>query len=402
MKKLIYVITCFLFLLTLCSCSGSYEDGIAGAPDSGGSLDSLDPDSGEGDNKETTIPAGQLTCAAYFDQEHYSFWNTLISNNQNEKGLFSEYYSKFQTNTQNMIKLSTNAKYAKVILYENDTPTFYTTSDASGVAYVFAESTSSSKKAQFIFTQEDGSTFDTTVNISSENQNIELNVTPKISNLIEIMFIVDTTGSMGDEIRYLQSEISDVINTVKNDNQGVEILVSLLFYRDKQDSYVTKYFDFTSDINSQQKNLSTINASGGGDFEEAVEVAFQLANSKQWNDSQSTKIIVHIADAPSHNEDVADWMSSVKELAKKGVRIITVASSGIDKKTEFLFRTQCLLSNGTYVYLTDDSGIGESHLEPTVEESPTVELLNSCLIRLINGYHTGHFSEAVHYQQEIK
>ena len=44
MKRLICIITCFLFLLTLCSCSGSYEDGIAGAPDSGGSFDSLDPE----------------------------------------------------------------------------------------------------------------------------------------------------------------------------------------------------------------------------------------------------------------------------------------------------------------------------------------------------------------------
>ena len=131
----------------------------------------------------------------------------------------------------------------------------------------------------------------------------------------------------------------------------------------------------------------------------AAKVALKLANEKQWSET-ATKIIVHIADAPAHDDLVNKWATATNVLASKGVRIITVASSGIDKKTEYFFRSQCMITGGKYVYLTDDSGIGNSHLDATVEVQPTVEYLNSCLVRLIKGYHTGTFEEPIYYGQE--
>ena len=82
-----------------------------------------------------------------------------------------------------------------------------------------------------------------------------------------------------------------------------------------------------------------------------------------------------------------------------GVRILTVASSGISKKTEYFFRCQSLITNGVYVHLTNDSGIGGDHIEATTEEKEEVELLNDCLVRLINGFHTGDFGTAVNWRQ---
>ena len=70
----------------------------------------------------------------------------------------------------------------------------------------------------------------------------------------------------------------------------------------------------------------------------------QEAASKQWRDN-STKILIHIADAPSHDKDVKDWDKATLELAEKGVRIITVASSGIDLKTEYFFRSQSMIQD---------------------------------------------------------
>ncbi|MEF9479208.1 hypothetical protein OWR28_17025 [Chryseobacterium sp. 1B4] len=45
-------------------------------------------------------------------------------------------------------------------------------------------------------------------------------------------------------------------------------------------------------------------------------------------------------------------------------------------------RTFALLTNGTYTFLTDDSGIGNSHIKPTID-SYEVEKLNDLLLRLI-------------------
>ncbi|MBQ4571241.1 MAG: hypothetical protein IJB21_06075 [Bacilli bacterium] len=171
-------------------------------------------------------------------------------------------------------------------------------------------------------------------------------------------------------------------------------------YRDLRDEYITNYSDFTIDITSQKNFLSKQRASGGGDFEEAVDVAMEEAVNKKWSDNAKTKILIHVADAPSHDNDVESWNNSTLKFAEMGVRIITVASSGIDKKTEYLFRSQSILTNGMYVYLTNDSGIGDYHLEATVEERPTVEYLNASLVRIIKGYHTGVFEEAVYYRQQ--
>ena len=85
--------------------------------------------------------------------------------------------------------------------------------------------------------------------------------------------------------------------------------------------------------------------------------------------------------------------------ASKGIKIITVASSGIDKKTEYFFRSQSILTAGQYVYLTDHSGIGETHLEPTIKEELPVEYLNACLSRLICGYYSGAFMNPILYDQ---
>ena len=173
--------------------------------------------------------------------------------------------------------------------------------------------------------------------------------------------------------------------------------MALLFYRDKGDEYVTRYFDFTQDIQKQKNNLSNQNANGGGDFEEAVYKALGEAVDKQWSSSSETRVLVHVADAPSHDNEVKEWNKNVLKLTKKGIKVISVASSGIDKKTEYFFRSQSMITGGCYVYLTDDSGVGGTHIEATTEVKPVVEYLNKLLIRLINGYHTGNYGTAESY-----
>jgi hypothetical protein len=94
-----------------------------------------------------------------------------------------------------------------------------------------------------------------------------------------------------------------------------------------------------------------------------------------------------ILDAPAHHE--ADVMRSLQNsvtlCARMGIRIIPVASSGVDKNTEFMLRFFAVATGGTYVFLTDDSGVGNSHIEASVGPHK-VELLNSLIIRLIGLY----------------
>ena len=150
-----------------------------------------------------------------------------------------------------------------------------------------------------------------------------------------IVFACSTSG-MTEQMTASQNtfaEITDVIKKVKEANNNVRILLSIMMYRDQNDEYITLYNDFTEDINAQLEFLNAQSAQGGGDFPEAVEVAFAKAAAQQWTSGTSTKILVHVADAPAHNKDVASWAGTVDKFASLGVRILTIASSGIDKQT---------------------------------------------------------------------
>ncbi|WP_143883585.1 T9SS type A sorting domain-containing protein [Chryseobacterium binzhouense] len=202
---------------------------------------------------------------------------------------------------------------------------------------------------------------------------------------LDLAFVVDATGSMGDEIAYLQAELLDVLKKVESNLKNTEVRYGSVFYRDRGDEYVTKKFEFNDDANQLLKFIKEQNASGGGDFPEAVVEAMDVSvNELKWSNENSTKIMFLILDAPPHQseENIDKLFKYIKTAAQKGITIIPLSASDIDKQTEYLMRTFALMTNGTYTFLTNHSGIGNNHIEPTVE-SYEVEKLNDLFLRLI-------------------
>ncbi|MBO4419869.1 MAG: VWA domain-containing protein, partial [Oscillospiraceae bacterium] len=196
---------------------------------------------------------------------------------------------------------------------------------------------------------------------------------------MQIMFIVDTTGSMGDEIAYLQKDFSAIAERVGNTG----VTWSVNFYRDEGDEYVTRTNGFTSDIADVQAKINAEYADGGGDTPEAVaEILTACLTSRTDWDENSVKLAFLIFDAPPHDGKDAALRAAVNAAAEKGVHLIPVVASNADRETELFGRALAILTGGTYVFLTDDSGIGDSHLEPIVG-SYTVELLQDLIVRII-------------------
>ena len=94
-----------------------------------------------------------------------------------------------------------------------------------------------------------------------------------------------------------------------------------------------------------------------------------------------------LLDAPPHHNDgvISSLKTTIPQYALHGIRIIPIAASGVDKPTEFFLRFTAMATDGTYVFITNHSGIGDSHIEASVGEYQ-VELLNELIIRLINQY----------------
>ncbi|MEM6963731.1 MAG: carboxypeptidase regulatory-like domain-containing protein [Bacteroidota bacterium] len=209
-----------------------------------------------------------------------------------------------------------------------------------------------------------------------------------ISNQVDIVFAVDATGSMQDEINYLKSELQDVIQRVKNADNDLAIRLGSVFYRDQQDAYLTRVSPLDKNIQRTVDFIQNQNADGGGDFPEAVDIALEEAIQKQyWSDDAIARIVFLVLDAPPHMgiHNIQSIQNSIRLAAAKGIKIIPITASGINRSTEYLMKALAMTTNGTYVFITDHSGIGGAHLEPSTKDYQ-VELLNDLMVRLIGKY----------------
>ncbi|MBO0931849.1 carboxypeptidase-like regulatory domain-containing protein [Fibrella aquatilis] len=208
------------------------------------------------------------------------------------------------------------------------------------------------------------------------------------SLLVDVAFVVDATGSMGDEIAYLKAELTDVITRAAQAAPGSKLRLGTVFYRDKEDDYLTRTRDFSEQPDSTVSFIKQQAADGGGDFPEAVDTALAVALTQlSWSKVAKTRLLFLVLDAPPHDDAAskASLQRTVAKAAAMGIRIIPIAASGINKSTEYLLRAMALATNGTYVFLTDDSGIGDGHIKPTTDQY-TVEKLNALLVRLISKF----------------
>jgi len=216
------------------------------------------------------------------------------------------------------------------------------------------------------------------------------NLQSPISNDVDVMFVFDATGSMGDELRYLQEEMKDVIARASEATGGLKIRTGAVVYRDHGDEYLTRISRLTEEITETQTFIDRQEASGGGDFPEAVPEALMAAiNTAGWNENARARIAFLVLDAPCHQDSatVALLHEQILNSAAQGIRIVPVVCSGLDASGEYLMRSIALATNGTSFFLTDDSGIGNTHYKPQTD-SLKVEHLNDMLVRTIVEFST--------------
>jgi hypothetical protein len=371
--------------------NSGYSDGLY----SGGAIVSdpstpASPSEGQGEDQ---TQAGLITAGEWNDLDSWSQWQEVIA--RTEYSALPAYWSIFNNNRIAVNITDEGAKPvtdAIVKLKRNGSVIFAARTDNFGNAELWADLFQHNAVADFSTMSievNDGAIILTDVKAYKDGINTLTLPTPNVpSNRVEIAFVVDATGSMDDELEYLKTELLNVINRVKADNAGTDLLTASVFYRDEGDDYVTRKSDFTTDINTTLNFIKAQSAGGGGDFPEAVHTALNVALGElQWSAAAHTRLLFLLLDAPPHHETavVNSLNASVKKAAEMGVKIIPITASGIDRETEFLMRFMALSTGGTYVFITDHSGIGGEHLEPTVGEYQ-VEYLNNLLVRLIGKY----------------
>jgi len=176
-------------------------------------------------------------------------------------------------------------------------------------------------------------------------------VAPIGAKRVEVVFVLDTTGSMGGLIHAAKEKIWSIASTLAQAQQAPEISMGLVAYRDRGDAYVTQVVDLNRDLDSMYVKLMDFAADGGGDGPEAVNEALEAAvNRMSWSQDQSTyKVVFLVGDAPPHMDyqDDAKYPQVVAAAAAKGIVVNTIQCGGLSD-TVAPWREIAALGHGRY------------------------------------------------------
>lgn len=189
---------------------------------------------------------------------------------------------------------------------------------------------------------------------------IELDVQQQNERVqLDVMFLLDATGSMGDEIAQLQGNILNISDQIDALPNNIDVRYGLVTYRDRGEQYVTRVHDFTDSVADFQDNLLRVEARGGGDYPESMNEGLDMAlNAVEWREGDTVRLMFLVADAPPqvNYDNDADYSLLMQDALARGIKIHQIASGGLQPEGEFVMRQIGQFTMGRFLFLTYEDG----------------------------------------------
>jgi Mg-chelatase subunit ChlD len=182
---------------------------------------------------------------------------------------------------------------------------------------------------------------------------------PKARPKIEVVFALDTTGSMSGLIEGAKRKIWSIATFIAQGNPKPELRIGLVAYRDKGDEYVTRFYDLSDDLDKVFAHLSAFEAAGGGDTPEHVAKALHDAvNRASWTSDQNVlKQVYLVGDAPPHTDyGDFDYRKIAQTANDKGIHINTVRC-GSDRQTQLVWNEIARVASGEFASIDQSGGM---------------------------------------------
>jgi len=171
---------------------------------------------------------------------------------------------------------------------------------------------------------------------------------------LDLVFILDTTGSMGEEIKRLQAALEIIIMNVASMTPTPVLRLGMVLYKDRGDAYVTRVTALTEDLQAFEHKLAQVKAQGGGDTPEDLQEALRVLFSEMdWNDD-GIRLGFMITDAAPHLDyrQRYTYVDAAEEAKQKGVKLFSVGAGGLDINGEYTLRQISQYTSANYVFLT--------------------------------------------------
>ena len=205
---------------------------------------------------------------------------------------------------------------------------------------------------------------------------------------LDLVFMVDATGSMGDEIAKLKTSMRAMAQQIAQLPGQPDVCFGLVAYRDRGDAFLTRTHDFTDRPDAFQQVLANVQAAGGGDMPEALnEALHEVVHGLSWR-ADAARMVVLVADAPPHLDyGGPQYDRDMQAALAKGIKLFAVGASGLDPVGEYIFRQIAQYTAGRFVFLTyrnaADPGSGPGSQTVHDVKQYSVQTLDALVVRLV-------------------
>lgn len=149
---------------------------------------------------------------------------------------------------------------------------------------------------------------------------------------LDLVFVMDTTGSMRREIRDVQRGLLSIIRVLERLTPSLRI--GFVAFKDRADAYLTQSVPLSAmdkgNLVRMQSFVKQLSATGGGDNPEPVEIALAAALNMSWRGDAKGRIVV-IGDAPAHARDWAQTFATAVGFHGSG------SGGGNDRRVSAIF-----------------------------------------------------------------
>jgi hypothetical protein len=357
--------------------------------------------------KESLPKSGQLTAGHWNDLQNKDYWNEILAEDLNQ---WKNHWQLFPTEVielELLNKANLPLIDAQVNLYTADKKEILWTArtDNKGKTALWVKPFEEADEKVKVIAEvvHNGKVYP--LNLKAKTGKIEkqfkVNIDCEVTPVIDMLFAIDVSGSMKDELSFLKSELVDVATRVEAQNPDMRVRTASVCYQSPGDAYITKASDFSEDKNLTEAFFRLQQAQGGSGGEEAVELGLSHALDLNWSENAAARFLFILLDEPpAHDSQRQIKLQNLsKRAAQKGIKIVPIVGSGAKRDLEFLMRSLSILTNGTYVFLTNHSGIGGDHLEP-VTDSYEVFALNDLLVKIVNEGMQFKTCETIEYREK--
>jgi Mg-chelatase subunit ChlD len=195
-------------------------------------------------------------------------------------------------------------------------------------------------------------------------------VRERVSGELDLVFLVDETGSMGAYIEQVKLHLLELVHALRRSPLMKSLRIGLVTYRDHppQDlTYASRSTDLTNDIASIEREVQSMAAQGGGDGPESVTDGLFDVVRLSWRPT-AAKVVVWFGDAPPHGLDSNErdgfpkgcpcgnhWYTQAESCREMGIAVYAIGCLPALRRfpgAEDVFRLVASTTRGTYLPLT--------------------------------------------------